>query len=252
MSAPNRLEQAMAQAVFDESRRPEFVRALLEAELWFPMDYHPELDNPARPDAHAHVTFWIAGDDTGRFVPLFTGSKVLRKAMEQFRRPYTRAVLPGREVLAALLRQGHTVRINPGNKFTAGLDLRGLADILSGELLARAGRPPERGTANLKFPPVTAWPAELLTNLAEECEEQPGVLAVWLGLAGEESPELGALHVVVWVREQQRTTIDNIQRAVRRQWPERAVEYVRLDEAGEADSLTAVRVFAPVFPRVST
>ena len=251
MKAPNALEQALARAAFDEARRPEFLRAVLEAELWFPIDYHPELDNPARPDAGAHIPFWIAGDDTGRFVPLFSGPRELRKELERLRKPYTRAVLPGRAVLAAALRQGHTVRINPGAKYTARLNLEALAGMVSGEMLAKVGRPPERGRASLQFLPVAAWPEKFLADLAEECEEQPGVLAVWLGLAGEDSPERGHLHVVTWVRDRERTTIDNLHRAVIRHWPDRPVEYVRLGEAEDAETLAVVRAFAPVFPRVA-
>ena len=51
MSAPDEIERLMRAAAVDRSRKAEYAVALWQAELWFPIDYHPELGNPYEPAA---------------------------------------------------------------------------------------------------------------------------------------------------------------------------------------------------------
>jgi hypothetical protein len=243
------VEMWLRVAARDQSKKINYLRALMRQTLWFPIVYHPELGDPFEPHPNDPIPFWIGGNEEGDFIPIFSSPKVMRLEMKRFDRRHTRARMKGSDLIEALSRTNYTVLINPGAKVTGRLSKEALDGLVSGEAFEDDEWQDHLATFNVLMP--DAWPEEWRARLKEEGEAQPGVIAVWLATVAKASDNVDAdaLHIPVWVHERKRTPIDGIIRAARLAFPGRKVEFVRLDEKNNAEAIAAFRPLPPVFPR---
>ena len=249
MKTPDKVAMLLEASVKDESKMSEMMLALLEQAMWFPVEYHPELGNPYEPTTDGVIPLWIGGDERGPFIPIFSSPKLMREGLERFAKRYTRARMNGRTLLAYLATRGYPVRVNPG----CGATVRIQPEMLSTWATATresVNQPEETIHGSLRPLPPDAWPAEHAALLAEACEEDDGLLAVWLGKASEttHAESADALHVMVWLRKIETTPFHNLRRAVSVAFPGQMVMYVRMDEAHHG-SMAVMRSFAPVWPQ---
>jgi hypothetical protein len=244
------VEQWLRVSSRDQSKKINYLRALLRQTLWFPVDYHPELGDPYEPGVNDEIPFWIGGNDEETFIPIFSSPKLMRIEMKRMERRHSRARMKGSDLMTVLSRTNYTVMVNPGDKVRGRIDKMAVRDLASGKALEDAERMENfQATFNVLAP--GAWPEEWRERLKGECEGQPGVIAVWIAtvIKGTDNVAADALHFPIWVRDYQRTPVDGILRAARLAFPGRKLEFPRLDEKNHAQSIAALRTHPPVFPR---
>lgn len=248
---PNRVERALAIGAEDVSRRAEFIGALTAEPLWFPIAHHPEMPRVVRPQPGEHVPFWIAKDDAGQFVPIFSAADMMKALLARFTERYYCATMPGRDLFAALARQRHAIRLNPGAKFICSLDLDVVRRIARGELTETSANEAMHLHANLRTLAPEDLPPALVAAARTECDLGPGIRTLWLADLGTASgaPDLRHLHAVVEVLDVNRTPTDNLHKVLRLALQGREVEMVRLDQAGSAESLANLRALQVIFSR---
>jgi hypothetical protein len=249
MKAPDEVARLMALAARDASYHAASMRAIWEAVLWFPIQYHPELGDPYEPQAE-EIPFWVGEDELGPFVPLFSSPKLMRLGLARFAQRHTRARMPARELFSRLIERGHAVRLNPEAEVQGSMTVELMQDLVAGNMLAmlEEGKRTARGTVE-PLPPEE-WPEAWRERLRLEAEEQPGLIALWLCRAVEMSDgsPLDAVHLVAWVRDIEHTAIGNVRRAAELAFAGRRLEWMYLDEAGHAEAVAAMRAYPPVFP----
>ncbi len=241
----------MAAGAEDVSRRAEFIGALAAEPLWFPIAHHQELPKIVRPDPGGHIPFLIAKDDEGQFVPVFSAADTMKALLARFTVRHSCATMTGADLFAALARQGHGIRLNPGAKFTCSLDLDVVRRIARSELTEANANDALHLRASLRTLPPEVLPAGLVTAARAECELESGILTLWLADLGTASgtPDLHHLHAVVELLDAHRTPTDSLHKALRLALPGRDIEMVRLDNAESAESLAALRGLAVIFSR---
>ena len=98
----------------------DFFRGLLFHRFWFPVTYHPELDDPWEPGEEDEIPFWtdqipflVAESRKEEFIAIYSAPELMRMALEPLERRYSRARMKGADLFVALRDTDHPLIINP-------------------------------------------------------------------------------------------------------------------------------------------
>lgn len=190
----NDLDRAIRAVARSQSAMPDLFRALTEGEIWFLMNYHPELEGQKMCiENGSPLPFVIMQDAKGQIVPLFSSGERLDEAMRSPGAPkekFLAGAMPARQAMEILGVMKFRAVINQGcatGNITIGPDLmRDLADGTALQPLPKSDRPPVNRTFSRINP--ADYPTDLLQPLFEHMRQHEEFKAAWvLGEAGNKT-----------------------------------------------------------------
>lgn len=194
----NALDRALRAAARSQSALPALFRALTEGDIWFLMEYHPELEGEELSiENGSPLPFVVMQDDQGKIVPLFSSGERLDEAMSRPGAPeekFMAGTMPARQAMEILGAMKFRAVINQGcatGNITIGPDL--MRDLANGTALTpppKSSNPPVNKTFSLINP--ADYPIDLIQPLFEHMRQHPEFKAAWVfGEAGNETGASG-------------------------------------------------------------
>lgn len=189
MNAPlpeNDLDRAIRALARSQSAMPDLLRALSEGDIWFLMEFHPDLEGTELSiENGSPLPFVIMQDDQGQIVPLFSSGERLDEAMQSPGAPkkkFMAGTMPALQAMDILGAMQLRAVINKGcatGSVAIGPDL--MRDLADGSALrppAREGHEPVEKTLN-KIDPAD-YPTDLIQPLFEHMRKHPQFRAAWV------------------------------------------------------------------------
>lgn len=258
MNAPipeNDLDRAIRALIRSQSAMPDLLRALSAGDIWFLMEFHPDLEGAELSIENGDpLPFIILQDDQGQIVPLFSSGERLDEAMRSPGAPkkkFMAGMMPVQQAMTILGAMKLRAMINQGcatGNIIIGPDL--MRDVANGTVLKPQpkvnNRPVEKTLCQID---PADYPTDLIQPLFEHMRQHHQFRAAWVfGEAkGKQPPEaLPKYYVLVLMQpvdEQLFHEFNIVAQAAKRKWCE--VELSLTDPDNKAE---IVRVFLQAQP----
>ncbi len=183
----NDLDRAIRAVTRSQSAMPDLFRALSAGEIWFLMEYHPDLEGEELSIQNGSpLPFVVMQDAQGQIVPLYSSGERLDEAMRSPGAPkkkFMAGAMPSLRAMEILGLVKYRAVVNQGcatGNVTIGPDL--MRDLASGKALkplpSLGSGPTGRRVVNLINP--ADYPTDLIQPLFEHMRQHPNFRAAWV------------------------------------------------------------------------
>jgi hypothetical protein len=178
-SPENPLEVALVRAATDAAARPEFYRALLDAQLFFLTPPGPRADERSTLPAGAKLSLVQWAGPQGDYIPCFTSRARLDAIASQIGGAYGFVAIAGKAAFGLLAQRPMGAVLNPGLRYGKELSTGEIARLATGKLADAEPRVVEHDTEVLLGQPATP-PTALIEALSRLFARHPSVAAAHL------------------------------------------------------------------------
>jgi len=171
----NDLDRAIQALRKSKAATPDFYRALSEGELWFPVKYHPEMEDGTSFSIEngSPIPFPLLADDRGRtYVPIYSSGERFDESLRKSNIPertYLAASMPAKQLLEILSKMDFWAQVNKAcatGSLMVGPDL--MRDLASGKALKPLGTHGEdTGLRHMRIVPPEEFPTNLIQPIFE-------------------------------------------------------------------------------------